>query len=474
MNADIKFYYQLMLRRLPVMAVIFTLCAGIGVALAMTLPKRYAAEATLSVEGAIIPSDQRANSVGNESVQQLQSIRARLLSRANLIDIANKYRVFASEGAMTADEVVVAMREQTKINVRSGRGQATIMEISFTSSRAAAAADVVNEYVTIVLAEDAEYRIGQSRETLEFRVGQVDRLDDKLSKLSADIVRFKQANKESLPEGLDYRLDRLSTLQERLNLAARDRASLISQRDRLQAMGVPLQDNTIPLTPDQQQLQVLEGELNGALAIYSEANPRVRLLRARVKQLTTKVAASTPQPSGAGIEEVPSAPATLLDLQLAEIDARLASLDSDIARAETQSDALRITIEGTPAVAIRLDELEREYINTQTLYNQAVAERARAENTDQIEENRKGERLEVIEQAVAPSSPNSPNRKLVAGGGVFMGAGLAGVFFLLTELLNRSIRRPVDLTRAFGIQPLATIPYLENASKRRRRRALKV
>ncbi len=72
-----------------------------------------------------------------------------------------------------------------------------------------------------------------------------------------------------------------------------------------------------------------------------------------------------------------------------------------------------------------------------------------------------------------PSSPPSPNRKLIAGGGVFAGTALAGLFFVLTELLNRTIRRPVDLMRGLGVQPLATIPYLEEESVRRRRRAMK-
>ena len=47
------------------------------------------------------------------------------------------------------------------------------------------------------------------------------------------------------------------------------------------------------------------------------------------------------------------------------------------------------------------------------------------------------------------------------------------MFFVLAELLNRTIRRPVDLTRALGIQPLATIPYIESSSVRRRRLALR-
>ena len=91
-----------------------------------------------------------------------------------------------------------------------------------------------------------------------------------------------------------------------------------------------------------------------------------------------------------------------------------------------------------------------------------------------VETAAKGERVVLIEQAAIPQRPNSPNRKLIAGGGVFAGSGLAAVFFVLTELVNSAIRRPGDLVKGLGVQPLATIPFIEEASVRRRRRILKI
>mgnify|MGYP007079439988 CR=1 FL=1 len=45
-----------------------------------------------------------------------------------------------------------------------------------------------------------------------------------------------------------------------------------------------------------------------------------------------------------------------------------------------------------------------------------------------------------------------------AGSRAGLGAGLGLV--VLLELLNQSIRRPVELTKKLGIQPFATIPYI--------------
>ncbi len=63
MNSDIRFYWSLLLRRLPVMTVIFGICAAIGLGLALTLPPRYEASASLLVESPQIPDELAASTV---------------------------------------------------------------------------------------------------------------------------------------------------------------------------------------------------------------------------------------------------------------------------------------------------------------------------------------------------------------------------------------------------------------------------
>jgi len=468
MNSDIKFYLALVMRRLPVMVVMFVLCVAFGVAVALTLPPRYSAEAKLVAEGAKISEKLAERTVETEATERLQIIVQQLLARDNLIDVANRFRVFEGENDMLPDVVVSLMRANTEVDLRTiGRDGATTMTISFMSENPKVAAAVVNEFVTIVMAADAESRLGQTSDTLEFFEQQVERYGAELSRRSADIVAFKEANKDALPEGLDYRMSRQSILQERLNLVQRDKASLKDQKDRLIAVGMASGVATVPLTPQQQQLAQLEAELNSALSVYSEGNPKVKLLRARIEQLSGQIVV----PPGGEPSTAPSA--SILDLQLAEIDSRMTFIDEEIQRTEAELVVLLEAIEKTPKVAIRLDELERAYAATETQLNRASASRATARSGADIEAAAKGERLRVLEHAVEPDTPESPNRKLIAGGGVIAGSALAGLILALTELLNRSIRRPIDLTRGLGVQPLATIPFIEDAAVLRRRRFLK-
>lgn len=467
MTSDIKFYLELLKKRLPVMVVIFMLCAGVGVALALTMPPRYQASASLVVEGAALPDTLFTSTVQSEAAKELQAIELRLMTRANLIDIAAKHQVFRDAPEMSPDDVVTVMREATEFSLTSGgRDQATILRISFETGDANTAADVVNEYVTYVLQADAERRRDGSGQTLEFFEARVESLSRRLAEQSAQIVAHKEANNDALPEGLQFRLDRQSQLQERLNLNARDRTSLVEQRNRIVAAGSQAGLTSAALTPQQLEVNRLQTELRTKLAIHAPDSPTITFLQRRIELLQAEDLPGQISETD-GLQSV-------LEIQLAGVDAEIRSLDQDTETIKAELEILQEAIEKTPQVAIRLDELEREYENTQLQYSEAVRARSTAEQGVDVETSAKGERVALIEQASVPEQPTAPNRKLIAGGGVFVGSALAAVFFIVTELINGAIRRPVDLMRGLGVQPLATIPYLEEPSVRRRRRMLKL
>ncbi len=107
-----------------------------------------------------------------------------------------------------------------------------------------------------------------------------------------------------------------------------------------------------------------------------------------------------------------------------------------------------------------MSELERDYENTQSRYNQAVARRSAAEIGERIEVLSKGQRISIIEQAVVPIEPYSPKRRKIIVFSILGGFGLGFGLIFLMEFLNRAVRRPVDITNQLGIAPIATLPYI--------------
>ena len=477
MNFDLNFYWSLFLRRLPVMTGLFLLCAGVGVIVALKLPPTFTTSARLLVEAPKIQVDSAVGNIG--AAEQLQVIEQQLMTRANLIDIAHKWNVFEEIDEMTPDRIHAQMRANTRIRRTGGRGQATLMSISFEARSGRVAANVVNEYVTLVLEANNEFRIGRAEGTLAFYQQEVDRLETELDTQSGRIVQFKNTNSEALPDDLTLRQGRYAVLQERIDGLERDRAGIMSQRNEMiaifQATG-RLQGQPNPQrteTQDERLLRELERNLAEALTVFSETHPRVIQIKTRIEQLEKRVAELNPIPVSDGAEEGGTG-SSLLDLSLSDMDRRLRMIDETLVATREEQATLGESITATAANAIALGNLEREHENIQRQYNAAVRELNEARVNERIELNSQGQRIRPIENANIPQEPSGPGRTRIAAMGVGAGLGLAAAYFVLLELLNRTIRRPSEIRAHFGIVPIATISYIESRREKFARRAVMV
>ncbi|WP_255005750.1 lipopolysaccharide biosynthesis protein [Roseovarius sp. M141] len=436
--------------------------------MALTLPKVYRAQARLLVESPQIPDDLAASTVRAGSSELLQIIQQRLLTRANLLDIARRFNVYDDTPKMSANDIVDDVRRRIRFDIPHDRNGTGLVLISFEASSAVVSAEVTNELLTQVLQQNVELRTEVTGQTLDFFEQEVSRLNAELGQQGARILEFKLANKDTLPESLEYRRTRVLTLQERILQINREFASLTERRARLQELfeqtgRIDLSEAS--MSPAQRQLRQLQNELASARVIYSPENPRIKSLQTRVEAL--EQSAKSPVGPGGGSELL-----TAYDLQISDIDAQITFLADQKALVESELETLIASIEATPENAITLGTLERDYENLRTQFNQATEGLGEARTGDRIEALSKGQRIVVIEQASVPGSPSAPNRKLIAAGAVAGGAAAGlGLIFLL-ELLNQSIRRPIELTNALGIQPYATLPYTTTPGQILRRRLI--
>ena len=220
------------------------------------------------------------------------------------------------------------------------------------------------------------------------------------------------------------------------------------------------------LSPEERELQRLQSELDNALLVYSPQNPRIRVLQARVAALETQVAQNQTSQSDddAGL--------TLYEIQLSDIDSQIESIEEQKTSIEQDLEELQGSIEATPRNSIKLDELERELSNLRSEYQAATQSLVAARTGERIESTAKGQRITVLEPATVPRAPTSPNRPLIAAASVGAGLGLGLAIVVLLELLNASIRRPVEITNKLGFMPLGTLPYIRTPRERRRRKAI--
>jgi polysaccharide chain length determinant protein (PEP-CTERM system associated) len=473
MNAEIRYYLSIALRRLPLFLLVSLTVASVGLAVAVILPTVYTARGKLLVEDPQIPSNLAASTVQVNEQEQLAILRQRVMTRNTLLEIAREHEVYEEIAEMNADEIVSRMRSDSRFAISGRRDAATLMDVQFEARTGAIAADVVNDYITRILAVNAAQRQSRASETLSFFEQEVERLETELALRNEELLRFQNENRDALPSTLSYRLRQQASMQERLAQLQRDRSALEQQRARLfelQQAGVSRTRNADSrATPEERQLASLRNELSSVRAIYAEESPRVRLLRTRIESLEEQIDARLAMGDSAGEGEAPVDP---IQLEIDEIDAELERIDGETARLESEIAKLERTIERTPANAITLEALRRDYDHVLQQYQNSQARLAQASTGERIETLSKGQRITVIEQATAPSEPSDPNRPMIAGMGAAMGIGLGGALAVLLELLNRSIRRPVDLTNGLGITPIATVPYIATPWERLRKRLI--
>ncbi|CUH80865.1 polysaccharide chain length determinant protein, PEP-CTERM locus subfamily [Tritonibacter multivorans] len=476
---QIAFYWQLFLRRVPMLLFFTVIGAGVGVWLALTLPTAYKSEAVLVVESGQIPDELAASTVRTGEIEALQIIRQRILSRDVLLELANDLNIFPAGSDLGADNKVDSLRERIEIATRGGQvnrrlpRDATIVSVGFTANSATLSANTVNELVTLILQTNVEMRTSVARQTLEFFTQEVERFEAELAQLSAQILDFQEANLEALPDSLEFRRDRQLRLRERLADLEQQQVALQDRRIQLislyESTGTTSVEGALrqpaiaaqSLRPAEQNLAQLRNEYASLAAVLSESNPRMALLRSQIDVAEQVVAALPPLGASTGGDSSTQDPQkTLYEIQLADLDTQIGYIDDQKEAARAQLSTITRSIEATPGNSVTLSALERQYEALQAQYNQAIASKSRAETGSMIESLSRGQRITVVEQAVPPDNPSSPNRPMVAMAGTAAGFGFALAIALLLELLNQKIRRPEDLS-ALEIEAFAVIPYMQ-------------
>jgi uncharacterized protein involved in exopolysaccharide biosynthesis len=244
----------------------------------------------------------------------------------------------------------------------------------------------------------------------------------------------------------------------------REELTLQQQRDQITALFEATGRLSNEPTQLEQELAQARDQLQSALRLYSAQNPRVRVIEARVQELEGMVAARATGRSAEAEAEFQRIISSIEDARTSLVEERRI-LEAEIAE-------LQETINQTAVVGIRLSELERELAAVENQHRDAAASLAQAQMGERIELLSKGQRITVLEQASVPREPTSPNRPLIAAAGVGGGMAAGMALIVLLELMNRSIRRPIEITRKMGITPIATLPYIRSRHQQFVRRSI--
>ncbi|HEY5705683.1 MAG TPA: Wzz/FepE/Etk N-terminal domain-containing protein [Terrimicrobiaceae bacterium] len=153
-------------------------------------------------------------------------------------------------------------------------------------------------------------------------------------------------------------------------------------------------------------------------------------------------------------------------LNLQSERARLAGVEARVRMLKSRLGDLRKQSESLSEVAPRIERLERtkEIEEANYKYFQASLERARV---DEALDSSKIPNISVVQSPSTAFRTSRDLKKIIiglAGGGIAAGLAFA---FLMEMLLDRSVKRPLELEALLGIPLLASIPYLSGRNRLR-------
>ena len=296
-------------RRWRVLAGTFAVVLLAATLLALLLPAVYESTATVLIEQQEIPQDMVRPTITSYADQRLQTIQQRVMTRENLLRIADAYDLYPGQRQrLPTESLLEKIIDNIDLQVVSGefidprRGvpmEATIaFRLSFRDRSPDKAFKVANELYTLYHGENLESRSAQVRETSSFLEEEAEKLNAQVRLLERELSEFKELHVDELPELLATNwqlLDRAeSELREigRSRQAAREQVLFLeSELAQLNPYSGIVSETGARILSTADRLSALQAELAQAQARYSPEHPDLQRLLADIDSLEAEVTA---------------------------------------------------------------------------------------------------------------------------------------------------------------------------------------
>jgi polysaccharide chain length determinant protein (PEP-CTERM system associated) len=440
--------------------------------ISMALPNVYTSYATVLVEPQSVDAELvRAGVQSSDLTERLHIMTAQILSRPRLSAIIDSVGLYKQESEyMLREEIIDLMRSRLRVapvvpelqrqGTRRSDSAPNEFQIFFDDYDPKVARDVAQRVANDFIESHIDSRVALSQKSLEFVQGELQRLAEQIARIEAQIATVKNENPGKLPEDLDpnqRRLERVlgdrAIVQRELAEATSDEAFYSTQVTQALAFSAP-NDDASPV----RRLELLKlGLADLRSRGFTDKHPDVIKQLAEIAEVEAAVQADKQKdaddPTGSLIQQQARA-----NLQRASL--RRKAAESEITRLQDLVDEITAQITATPAVAEKLDALNREYEHLFASFQDFSKRQLEASVQAQLERRQLGEQFRVLEQAFEAPEPSSPNRLLIIALGIVLGCGAGAGLALLLDMVDTSTHDARQLQEQIEIPVLATIPQI--------------
>ena len=459
--------------------VCFSLPAAALLSLAMNLPNLYSSTATVLVEQQHIPEGFVKSSVTGEADARLNLIREKLLNRAGLMALINRFNLSSELRKEAPEEAVVErMRKDVVLELKElqrqvyGRDNTFGFKVSYRGRNPETVATVANTLAAQYVEENLSMRTNQATETTTLLKRQLNDIKQRHEEDERKIAAFKQRHMGELPEQVEVNLSTLGRLNQELTSNSEHQMRVLERRERLGKQlldlnaGVP---TTTVVNPDSMthHLEKLRTELTELRTRASAKHPDVIRVQGEIAAIE-KALAETAKDAKLDPAQSAALLSTPEDIKhaLRELDHELKNLKADEQRLRAEAASIQRRVERSPQHAQEFQQLERDYKMTKDLYFSVLQRYEDAQLAESMEQAKHVGQMRIVDPAMPSKAPVAPNRLKLILGALTLSLGLAAGCMILAEQRDRSFHDVESLREFTKVPILVRIPEIVTKADR--------
>lgn len=396
------------------------------------LPKKYEAKCTVFIEKSLINEIVKGLAVTPSMEDKIKGLSYAMSSRPLLMKVINDLDLNLGKNA-NIDGMIAKFQKDTKVELKNDEN---LFTISYVSDNPRLSRDYVNTLVRRYIEENVSSSRAESYGASKFLSEEVAALKEKMDRADAEVNRFRRENASAVaadPAALEREI---TSAQQRVDEIQLRRAQLEAARSQLRKNN-----------PARNRLMALERQLEEMRVAYTDNYPEVVRLKSEIdsaRELASQSAGGSNLAAGEELER---------------IDAELRALRTSESKQYGYIASAREMLRNIPAAKSTLEQLERERLSHKALYDQLVTRQGQSEFSNKMDVQDKGTTFRIVDPAVLPVKPTSPNRVALILIGI--GGGLVAAFGLLlvVDYYDQSVKS-LEPLKSIGVPVLVVIPKM--------------
>jgi polysaccharide chain length determinant protein (PEP-CTERM system associated) len=465
----VRYFSALHRYRYLFVIVSLTVMTAVGI-YSFNLPKKYQADTTVFIESNVIDELVEGIAISPNIEDRVQLLQFAILSR----DIIEKTlealdsEIFTKPTSVQ-QAYITALTERTSIDVTRRMDRFTV---SIIDEDPIFAQRFINTLVGLYVEENVSAQRDETYGANRFLQEQLETFKAKLEAAEDKIIDFRKQKGVYFSVDEDSTLANIRELQQQVEEIELTLETQMARRAQLNKQ-LNQTEQTVDIVSETDQnnrLVILENQLANLLLRYTDNYPEVIRLRSEIESLNQRMG----ELSGADNERETTRMTSQnplyqeLQAQLYDVDVELSSLTARKSNLLQTISKREKELHEVPAAQKELRILTQERDSFQSIYNELLARMGQSEVSKQMEIGNKASTFRIVDPAISPETPVSPNMlhmlllSIVAG----LGSGF-GLVLLLDNMDTRI--RSVHTLKDLGVDVLAVVPNISDSVLTNRR-----